>query len=938
LAVLTIGAIVLLGWAFDLGSLKSLHPALVTMKANTAIGFLLTGFALVVRQRGSTTDRDRRVEQLAAGATLLLGVVTLLEYRTGFDLHVDQALFTDTGNNDFPGRMSPITAVDFVFIGAGILLSDRRAGQRVAEWFALAVGLSAVLALLGYAYGVRSLYAVGLFSSVAFHTAIAFAAVSLAILFAHPEGGLMRVVVSDGPGGVLARRMLPASILVPTIIGSLRLQGQRAGLYDTQFGLALFASSSIVCFAVLTFWNAGALFRSDVARRQAEAAAQEREEDLATTLNSIGDAVIATDARGLVTRMNPVAEKLTAWPLAEARGRRLDEVFPIASEDTKEPVESPVDRVLREGIVVGLANHTVLTSRDQVERPIADSGAPIRDAKGFLRGVVLVFRDMTEEREAERALAKSQALYRQISDSGIVGIVLSDLSSNVTEANDAFLRIIGYSREDLLAGRIRAADLTPPDWQHTQDTARAELMASGMTSPWEKEFVRKDGSRVPVLIAVAKLEPPLVVSIVADLTDLKRSERDQAQLDAKARMELAGRERAEAALRQTEDQLRHAQKMEAVGRLAGGIAHDFNNILTVILSYSDTMLTEVKPGDPLRKDIEEIRTAGKRAADLTRQLLLFSRQQVLEPRVLDVNDLLGGMERMLRRLVGEDVELVFASAASLGKVRVDPGSLEQVVMNLAVNARDAMPVGGKLTIETANAMLDEAYAKEHLGTKPGPHVLLAVSDTGIGMDRATQARIFEPFFTTKETGKGTGLGLSTVFGIVQQSGGSVWVYSEPGKGTTFKVYLPLAEGEVVQARSPSASPANLRGSQTILLVEDEDQVRTVACNILKRKGYRVLEAQSPGEALLLSERHSGTIDLLLTDVVMPQMSGPELARRLSTLRPTMKVLCMSGYTDDAVVRHGAVESGIVFLQKPFTPDTLTRKVRDALEGERHAST
>jgi nitrogen-specific signal transduction histidine kinase/CheY-like chemotaxis protein len=380
-----------------------------------------------------------------------------------------------------------------------------------------------------------------------------------------------------------------------------------------------------------------------------------------------------------------------------------------------------------------------------------------------------------------------------------------------------------------------------------------------------------------------------------------------------------------------EERLRQAHKMEAVGRLAGGVAHDFNNVLSVILSYSDILLGQLQPGDRMHDEIDEIRKAGARAGDLTRQLLLFSRQQVLEPKVLDLNEVLTGMEKMLRRLIGEDVELVSTPSASIGRVRADPGSIEQVIMNLVVNARDAMPIGGKLTIETGNATLDEAYAREHLGVKPGPHVLLAVSDTGTGMDKATQARIFEPFFTTKERGKGTGLGLSTVFGIIQRSGGSVWVYSEPGKGTSFKVYLPCVETQVDHSR-PIIAPRTLHGSETILLVEDDEQVRAVARSILKRKGYRVIEAQNAGEALLSCETHVGAIDLLLSDVVMPQMSGPELARRVAGVRPEIKILCMSGYTDDAVVRHGALDAGIAFIQKPFTPDTLARKVREVLDA------
>ena len=382
--------------------------------------------------------------------------------------------------------------------------------------------------------------------------------------------------------------------------------------------------------------------------------------------------------------------------------------------------------------------------------------------------------------------------------------------------------------------------------------------------------------------------------------------------------------------RESEGQLRQAQKMEAVGRLAGGVAHDFNNVLSVILTYGELMFTELKVGDPMREDVDEIRKAAKRAADITRQLLMFSRQQVLEPRILDLNDVLVGMNRMLRRLLGEDVELILQTAPTLGRVRVDRGSIEQVIMNLVMNARDAMPTGGKLTMQTANVDLDGQYARAHLGVSAGPHVMLAMIDTGVGMDKATQARIFEPFFTTKGKDKGTGLGLSTAFGIVQQSGGSIWVYSELGRGTTFKIYLPRAEGMLDSSR-PQADPTTLRGSETILLVEDEDQVRVVARNILRRSGYEVIEARSGEEALALAERYGGTIQLLLSDVVMPQMSGPDLAKQLAAARPLMKVLFMSGYTDDSVVRHGILQADVAFLQKPITPDLLTRKVRAVID-------
>jgi len=401
--------------------------------------------------------------------------------------------------------------------------------------------------------------------------------------------------------------------------------------------------------------------------------------------------------------------------------------------------------------------------------------------------------------------------------------------------------------------------------------------------------------------------------------------------------ELGERRRAEEALRKSEEQLRHAQKMEAVGRLAGSVAHDFNNLLSVILSYSELTLESLKPIDPLRAEIEAIKKAGERASDLTRQLLAFSRQQILTPRIVDLNRVVEESERMLRRLIGEDIALQMNYGAAISKVKVDPSQIDQVILNLAINARDAMPVGGKLTIETMNVALDQSYTTAHFGVAAGPYVMLAVTDSGVGMDAATQARIFEPFFTTKELGKGTGLGLSTVFGIVQQSGGTIWVYSEPGAGTTFKVYFPAADGAIV-APDEVVHPSTLQGTETILLVEDQEEVRKVAVQILKRYGYHVIEAGNAGEALLSCERHPRTIHLLLTDVVMPQMSGRELAERLLQIRPDMKVLYMSGYTENTIVHHGMLDSGIAYMQKPLLPEMLARRVREVLETPRRSTT
>jgi two-component system cell cycle sensor histidine kinase/response regulator CckA len=380
-----------------------------------------------------------------------------------------------------------------------------------------------------------------------------------------------------------------------------------------------------------------------------------------------------------------------------------------------------------------------------------------------------------------------------------------------------------------------------------------------------------------------------------------------------------------------EAQFRQAQKMEAVGQLAGGIAHDFNNLLTAIIGYSNFVLDSLEPEDSRRSDIEEVLKAGERAAALTNQLLAFSRKQVLQPTTVDLNALVSGMRQMLSRTLGERVNLVTTLAPDLGAVRADPGQLEQVLMNLVVNARDAMPSGGRLSVETANVELDESYAMKHTSVRPGHFVMLAVSDSGIGMDEETKRRLFEPFFTTKPRGQGTGLGLATVYGIVKQSGGYIWVYSEPGKGATFKVYLPRTDRDENVRIDVASNGAIAAGTETVLVVEDEQAVRFLMRVVLERAGYKVFDATNPAQAESLFEENVNRYDLLVTDVTMPGSSGPELFERLTRRRPDLKVLYVSGYTDDTIVHQGQLLPGVEFLQKPFTADALNRKVREVLD-------
>ncbi len=518
--------------------------------------------------------------------------------------------------------------------------------------------------------------------------------------------------------------------------------------------------------------------------------------------------------------------------------------------------------------------------------------------------------DITDYKRSEQILRETEERYRLLFESNPQAMWVYDRESLAFLAvNEAASFHYGYSREEFLSMTIK--DIRSPEEVPVLLDNLSNEGGVNAAGAWRHR--KRDGANIDVEI----ISHPLVFAgknaklvLVNDITERKR---------------------AEEALRETEEQLRQSQKLEGVGQLAGGIAHDFNNLLTVITGFSALAMRGLQPEDPLLANLEEIKKAGDRAASLTRQLLAFSRRQVLQPKILNLDSVVSEMEKMLRRLIGEHIDLRAVLEPNLGSVKADPGQIEQIILNLAVNARDSMAEGGKLTIETDNVYLGEEYVKNHVGAQAGPHVMLAVSDTGSGMDQKTQARIFEPFFTTKELGKGTGLGLSTVYGIVKQSGGNIWVYSEVGRGTTFKVYLPRVDEGAQQYKRSSHLDEIFQGTETILLVEDEEMLRKLAQQTLRMYGYQVLDAADGKSAISLCLQHKGPIHLALTDVIMPGLSGREVANRLLELRPEMRVLFMSGYTDDAIVHQGALEEAANFIQKPFAPDSLARKVREVLD-------
>jgi two-component system cell cycle sensor histidine kinase/response regulator CckA len=631
--------------------------------------------------------------------------------------------------------------------------------------------------------------------------------------------------------------------------------------------------------------------RGDDEDARGETARVQRERDGFFTLSL--DLLCVAGIDGRFRRLNPAWERTLGWSLDELMSRPwLDFVHPEDRAATE-----------REGATLAEGKATAsfenrYRCKDGSYRWLKWASMPSLED-----GVIYATaHDVT----ARRAAAERDRLL--FAASPVTMFLLDGETMRFREVNDAALAMYGYSRDEMLA--MSLGGLVVRDQHGDMRDGVNTVLAEGDVHVMQRCHRTKSGAVLDVEVRAFRLAVdgrPSILSVVRDVTEQRR----------------------------LQAQLVQSQKMEAIGSLAGGVAHDFNNLLSVILSYASMALDRLKPGEPMREELGAIEAAGKKAAGLTRQLLAFSRKQVLQPQLVDLNQIAQGFEQMLRRLLGEHIELSLLLDPKIGRVFADAGQIEQVIMNLVVNAHDAMPDGGYLTIETAEAVLDEAYALLHLGVTPGRYVMVAVTDTGSGMDAETQEHIFEPFFTTKEPGRGTGLGLSTVYGIVKQSGGHLWVYSELAKGTTFKVYLPRSDASAGATLAPLPDAgASLRGSETILVVEDEPSVRATMRAILRRQGYNVLEATNGGEALLICEQFGAKIHLLLTDVVMPRMNGRQLAARLEQVRTEMKVLFVSGYTENTIIHHGILDAGIAYLQKPITPDALARKVRAVLDAPR----
>jgi PAS domain S-box-containing protein len=641
-----------------------------------------------------------------------------------------------------------------------------------------------------------------------------------------------------------------------------------------------------------------------VVRKQTEKALETTSRELDQFFTVALDLLCIADTHGFFLRLNPQWEKTLGYSLAELQGQRfLDLVHPEDLDQTLAAVQT----LAGQRSVLNFINR--YRCRDGSYRWIEWRSYPAGDK------IYAAARDITERKETEAALRDNEERYRLlfegITDMVFVhGITEDGFPGQFLAVNDSACRRLGYTREELL--RMTILDIDAPE-SAVDVRAIVERLKLGEKVMFEQAHFAKDGRRFPVEINAQSFrfqERVVVFSVVRDITERKRAETERENLQG---------------------QLTQAQKMESVGRLAGGVAHDFNNMLQSILGNADLAMLDLPPDSPARESLMEIRRSAERSADLTRQLLAFARKQTIAPRVFDLNDTVAGMLKMLRRLIGEDIDLSWMPGANLWPIKMDPSQIDQVLANLCVNARDAITGAGKVTIETANVVFDGTYASTHLDCVPGQYVMLAVSDTGGGMDAETRSHLFEPFFTTKEIGKGTGLGLATVFGIVKQNHGLINVYTEPGHGTTFKLYLPRSEAPVAPLdETPSHAQ---RGTETVMLVEDEEQILNLGRRILEQHGYTVLAAPTPAAALALAAQQVGTIHLLITDVVMPGMNGKELDERLRASHPALKCLFMSGYTANVIAHHGVLDEGVQFLQKPFTARKLTAKVREVLDRD-----
>ncbi|HEY3417541.1 MAG TPA: PAS domain S-box protein [Armatimonadota bacterium] len=886
------------------------------MAPSVALQLLLLGVFLFLREH---TRRWRFLPTLVLPVLPLIVLFGLLEgletfFRQWSPAFPERFVFPHLITAD--ALASPVAGWLLLLCGAGLIflfLPPRQTPfwqQLAGSLGSLAMVFSGIF-FVSYLYGTPLLYGSAVIP-LAFPTSLAFLLLGTGIAAAAgPDAMPVRWFIGPATRGRLLRVFFPLAVLL--LFAADLVQIRLAVLFG-QYGALVSACAAIgiSTIALLLILLFSRLVGNDIdqahaQRLQAKQALSEERNRLLVTLKSIGDGVIVTDTAGRMVLLNSVAETLTGWTQAEALGRSIDDIFVIINETTHAPVPSPIAQVLESGMVVGLANHTVLIARDGAERNIADSGAPIRDEDDRIIGVVLVFRDVTEDRTTERNLRRSEARFRQLFTTMAEGVALHEIICDATgrpsdyrflEINPAFETLTGISAEQAL-GRTAREVIPALEQEWIERYGQVALTGEPL------HFAQSSGSlNRDYEVTAYSPQHGQFAAIFLDVTERRRAE----------------------------EQLLQAAKMESIGRLAGGVAHDFNNILTGIIGFTELSLAQLGSNTSGQANLHEVLSLADRAANLTRQLLAFSRQQPFQPQQIRLNPVIEHAVKMLQRLIGEDINLRYLPTAEQDTLFADPGQLEQLLMNLAVNARDAMPTGGSLIIETATVLLDDGYVATHLAAKPGAFVRLTVTDNGHGIPAEALPHIFEPFFTTKEIGKGTGLGLATVYGIVKQHGGSIWVYSELTQGTTFKIYLPLQYSASTQCLVTQQPSPIQRGQETILLVEDEEAVRNVTRCILEAHGYTVIEAAQPADAEVRFREHHADIALLLTDVIMPGFSGVELAHRLHRKHPALRVLYLSGYSGEALAQNSELYEAAHVVQKPYKADDLLRRIRQMLDA------
>ena len=908
-----LGALVLLGWVFDIDRLKSIGAGWPMMKANTALAFVLSGISLwLCASKGSrTAARARHAARWIAGAVFALAGATLLEWLTDRSFGIDQALFTDVlkpGLLVAPGRMAPQSAASFALIGL-VLVAMRHPGterQRAVEGFAtLPVLFLGALGLTNYLYSVPSDGGPFGYPPLPVLTSIGLLLLGIGTLAARGTSGLLGIVVSRSAGGRVARQVMPWIVVVPLGAGWLLLAGERAALYSKPFGDNLLAVVSVLMLLVLAWWTARSVDQADVELTRSTQELEISEFRYRQFFEGSPVALYRTKLDGEILAANAALARLLGYPNGAAiAGRHARDHYAV--ETAREEFRVMLDQ---SGVV---ERHVVeLKHVDGTTFWAIDTAAVVRGPHGEVLHYEGCLVDITNLRDAERRLQASERRFRALIDRSVDGISLSGRDGVIHYSSPAIHRILGWTPEECV-GRPFAELIHPDDLERANTTMRDVIGTPASAETVEVRVRHADGNwRWIEATATNLLDDPAVGCLVVNYRDVTE------------------RKNAAAALKESEARFIQAQRMEAVGRLAGGVAHDFNNLLTVIVSATEMVHARLPANDDDRAMLGEVLQASASATGLTRQLLAFSRRQLVEPVVLDINDLVSATARLLRRLIGEDIQLDTRLDSDVGCVCADRAQLEQVLANLAVNARDAMPRGGVLSISSSRATLDAAYAASRDDVSPGEYVMLTVSDTGGGMSQEVIDHAFEPFFTTKESGQGTGLGLATCHGIVRQAGGHFTVNSERGVGTTFRIYLPHVAGGLLTASAARETPRG--GHERILVVEDHAAVRRVAQRMLTAAGYDVTVARSAEIALEVLETPGQRVDLLFTDVVLPGMGGRELAEAARLTLPGLKVLYSTGYTADVTLHHRLIAHDVSVLQKPYTAEQLTSKIREVLD-------